>query len=40
VLAEQGLVGLNSRGYVRPQHNERRAPSGQSNAITGAGRGR
>jgi hypothetical protein len=40
MLAEQGLVGINSRGFVRPQHNERLRSTWQSNAITGAGRGR
>jgi hypothetical protein len=39
-LAEHGLVGLNSRGFVRPQHNERAKSSWQSNAITGRGAGR
>jgi hypothetical protein len=37
VLAEQGLVGINSRGFVRPQHNER-DPTWQSKAVMGTGR--
>jgi hypothetical protein len=36
-LADAGLIGLNSRGFVRPQHNER-DPLWRSKAILGTGR--